>query len=638
MATPLPRSLRLQDFDLRQIRGVSQAKALYRFIAGYRAIYLAALAALAVAGFARSQFATVIRLFTDDVLLAQNFESLHWYGLAFLGLAAVAGTCTFWGGRQAARTAEGAVRRLRVFLYDHVQHLPFACHDRMQSGELIQRSSSDVEEIRRLLAEHFTGVGRIFTISSMSFVTMFNLHARLALVSAIVIPVSIFLSTRFWRHLSQIFFDFQDQEARLSSMLQQNLYGARVVRAFARERHEVGRFEVANETLLRRGKRLVRFHNIYWPSMDMLLATQMVGSLMLGSWMAVQGEISVGTYLAFVSLLSLMIGPIRHLGRIFALSSQSLVSLGRVRDIIEERREPLHEGDYMPAGPLQGDIRYEHVSFAYDAPEFDTTEGRPPPAVLHDISFTAESGQVVAILGSTGSGKTSVMNLLPRFYDATTGHIYLDGVDLTRYPRAILRRHIGIVQQEPFLFGRTVRENIRYGAEQEVSEAEIQNAARAANIHDNVMAFPQGYDTIVGEQGVTLSGGQRQRLAIARTILKDPKILILDDATSAVDAETERFIRDALRRLMQGRTTFVIAHRISSIASADKILVMDGGRIVQAGTHDELATQDGLYQQVFQLQTSIEAELTAELAVTTGEPPAQSNGRALGQHVQKDRG
>ncbi len=636
MTISFPRSLRLQDFDLRRIRGVSQAKALYRFIAGYRVIYLAALAALAISGFARSQFATVIRRFTDDVLLAQNFKDLHWYGLAFLGLAGVAGTCTFWGSRQAARTAEGAVRRLRVFLYDHLQHLPFARHDHMQSGDLIQRSSSDVEEVRRLLAEHFTGVGRIFTISSMAFLAMFDLHARLALVSAVVIPISVFVSTRFWRHLAQIFFDFQDQEARLSSLLQENLYGARVVRAFARERHEIGRFEAANATLRHRGRRMVRFHNIYWPSMDLLLATQMVGSLMLGSWMAVQGEISVGTYLAFVSLLSLMIGPIRHLGRIFALSTQSLVSLDRIRTIIEERREPLHAGDHVPESPLQGDIRYENVSFAYDVPASDTAEGRRPPAVLHDISFTAAPGQIVAILGSTGSGKTSVMNLLLRFYDASAGHIYLDGVDLTRYPRAALRRHIGIVQQDPFLFGRTIRENIRYGAAQEVSEEEIQNAARAANIHDSVMSFPKGYDTIVGEQGVTLSGGQRQRLAIARTILKDPKILILDDATSAVDAETERFIRDALQQLMQGRTTFIIAHRISSIATADKILVMDGGRIVQAGAHAELAAQAGLYRQVFQLQTSIEAELTEELAAA-GKPPPP-NGLAPGLQVQRDSG
>ena len=635
MAPFLPRSLRFQDFDLRQIRAVSQAKALYRFIAGYRTIYLAALTSLAVAGYARSQFATVIRRFTDDVLLARNFEDFYWYGLAFLGLAAVAGSCTFWGGRQAARTAEGAVRRLRVFLYDHLQHLPFACHDRMQTGELIQRSSSDVEEVRRLLAEHFTGVGRILTISSMSFIAMFGLTPRLALISAIVIPISIFVSTRFWKYLSQIFFDFQDQEARLSSLLQENLYGARVVRAFAREMHEIRRFDVANETLLRRGKRMVRFHNIYWPSMDILLSAQMLISLLLGSSMAIQGEISIGTYLAFVSLLSLMLGPIRHLGRIFAMSSQSLVSLGRIRDIIEERREDLEEGDYIPAGPLQGAIRYENVSFSYDDPNFETEEMRNPPVVLHDISFSAGPGQVVAILGSTGSGKTSVMNLLPRFYDATSGQIFLDGVDLTRYPRAILRRHIGIVLQEPFLFSRSIRENIRYGSDREVSEEEIQNAARAANIHDSIMSFPKGYDTIVGEQGVTLSGGQRQRMAIARTILKDPQILILDDATSAVDAATERHIRDALQNLMQRRTTFIIAHRISSIATADKILVMDGGRIVQAGTHNELAAVEGLYKQVFHLQTSIEAELMEELASAGGETPTEPNGSNPIQQVQQ---
>lgn len=634
MTIPLPQSLRLQNYNLRQLRAVSQAKALYRFIAGYRAIYLAALTSLAVAGYARSQFATVIRRFTDDVLLAGDFEGLYWYGLAFLGLAAVAGTCTFWGGRQAARTAEGAVRRLRVFLYDHLQHLPFACHDRMQTGELIQRSSSDVEEVRRLLAEHFTGVGRILTISSMSFIALFNLNPRLALISAIVIPVSIFISTRFWKHLSQIFFAFQDQEARLSSLLQENLYGARVVRAFAREMHEIRRFDVANETLWRRGKRMVRFHNIYWPSMDILLSAQMLVSLLLGSRMAIQGEISVGTYLAFVALLSLMIGPIRHLGRIFALSSQSLVSMGRIRDIIEERREDLEAGDYIPKGNLKGSIRYDNVSFAYDDPNFETEEMRNPPVVLHDISLTAEPGQVVAILGSTGSGKTSVMNLLPRFYDATSGHIYLDGVDLTRYPRAILRRHIGIVLQEPFLFSRTIRENIRYGSDRDVSEEEIQNAARAANIHDNIMDFPNGYDTIVGEQGVTLSGGQRQRMAIARTILKDPQILILDDATSAVDAATERHIRDALQNLMQGRTTFIIAHRISSISTADKILVMDGGRIVQAGTHEELVSEEGLYQQVFQLQTSIEAELSEELASAALDLPPGPEGSNPGQQVQ----
>ena len=609
----LPRSLRAQDFNLRLMRDVSTARALYRFIAGYRGLYAAALAALAVAALARAAFAYVIRFFTDEALLAGRYDRILWASLAFLGLAAVSGGLTFWGGRQAARTAEGAVRRLRVFLYDHLQHLPFAYHDRMQTGELIQRASSDVEEVRRLWAEHFTGVARIATLSVMSFLAMLRLHPRLALVSALVIPLAVLVSTLFWTRLARIYNAFQDQEARLSSMLQQNLYGARVVRAFAREAYEVSRFEVANALLYRRGRAMVRFHNIYWPSMDLLLSLQIVGSTLLGAWMAIDGQISPGTYLAFTGLLGVMIGPIRHLGRVFALSAQSLVSFERITQIIAERREALDDGDYAPPAAPQGRVRYENVSFAYAEPAGAASAARPPPGVLRNVTFAADAGSVIAILGSTGSGKTSLVNLLPRFYDYTEGRILLDGVELTRYPRRLLRRHIGIVQQEPFLFSRSVRDNITYGTDRVCTEAEVTAAAQAANIHDAILSFAQGYDTRVGEQGVTLSGGQRQRLAIARTLLKDPRILILDDATSAVDADTEQAIREALRRLMRGRTTFIIAHRIASVAHADQILVMDAGRILQAGTHAKLAAQAGLYRDVFRLQTNIEQELAADL-------------------------
>lgn len=609
----LPRSLRAQDFNLRLMRDVSTARALYRFIAGYRGLYAAALAALAVAALARAAFAYVIRFFTDEALLAGRYDRILWASLAFLGLAAVAGGLTFWGGRQAARTAEGAVRRLRVFLYDHLQHLAFAYHDRMQTGELIQRASSDVEEVRRLWAEHFTGVARIATLSAMSFLAMLRLHPRLALVSALVIPLAVVVSTLFWTRLARIYNAFQDQEARLSSLLQQNLYGARVVRAFAREAYEVSRFEVANALLHRRGRTMVRFHNIYWPSMDLLLSLQIVGSTLLGAWMAIDGQISPGTYLAFTGLLGVMIGPIRHLGRVFALSAQSLVSFERIGQIIAERREALDDGDYAPEAAPQGRVRYENVSFAYAEPAGAARPRRRPPVVLRNVTFEAEAGRVIAILGSTGSGKTSLVNLLPRFYDYTEGRILLDGVELTRYPRRLLRRHIGIVQQEPFLFSRSVRDNITYGTDRVCTEAEVTAAAQAANIHDAILSFAQGYDTRVGEQGVTLSGGQRQRLAIARTLLKDPRILILDDATSAVDADTEQSIREALQRLMRGRTTFIIAHRIASVAQADQILVMDAGRILQAGTHAELAAQAGLYRDVFRLQTNLERELAADI-------------------------
>ena len=613
MNPELPRSLRAQDYDLGALRGVSRSQALWRFLTGYRWLLLLAALARGLAALARASFAYVIRYFTDEVLLTGQFAHVPWIGLLFLGLAAVSGALTFGGGRIAAGAAEGVVRRLRLFLYDQLQHLPFAYHNRMQTGELIQRSSSDVEEVRRLLAEHVMGMGRITTLSTMSFIALYRLQPSLALASAVVIPIAVFISTRFWSHLARIYDSFQDQEAHLSSLLQENLYGVRVVRAFAREPYEIRRFDVANSQLYRRGKRLVQFHNIYWPTMDIVLSLQMVVSIWLGARMAVAGQISPGTFLAFTGLLGMMIGPVRHLGRIFALTAQALVSFERIMEIVEPQREPLDEGDYVPGHSLVGAVRYANVSFTYEdnAPAVPDRPGQP--VVLHRVSFAVAPGQVVAILGATGAGKSTLMNLLPRFHDYTAGHIYLDGVELNRYPRRYLRRQIGFVQQEPFLFSRSIRANITYGTERACTDEAVYAVARAANIHANILALPAGYDTIVGEQGVTLSGGQRQRIAIARTLLKDPALLILDDATSAVDADTEQSIREALQHLMQGRTTFIIAHRISSIALADHILVMDQGRIVQAGTHAELLAQPGIYAEVFHLQTTIEQELTADL-------------------------
>jgi len=294
----------------------------------------------------------------------------------------------------------------------------------------------------------------------------------------------------------------------------------------------------------------------------------------------------------------------RMLGRLIVQTSTGLVSFERVMTLIRETREPLDETGFEPAAELRGDLVYEHVSFAYDA----------ATPVLKDICFHCRPGQVIALLGATGSGKTSLVNLLPRFYDYTEGNLRLDGRELREYSRRYLRQNIGIVEQEPFLFSRSVRENIGYGAGRVVEPAEIEAAAQAAAIHDTILAFPQGYDTIVGEKGVTLSGGQKQRVAIARTLLKNPRILIMDDSTSAVDTETEAEIRGALDSLMQNRTTFIIAHRIQSVMEADQILVLDRGRIVQHGTHAELLRERGVYRQIYDIQTRIEAELERDLA------------------------
>lgn len=294
----------------------------------------------------------------------------------------------------------------------------------------------------------------------------------------------------------------------------------------------------------------------------------------------------------------------RVLGRLIVQMSTAFVSYNRVMRVVKEQEEPLMVGSFAPAGGLGGEVVFENVSFAYNG----------SGTVLDDISFTSKPGQKVALLGYTGSGKTSLVSLLPRFYEVSEGRLLLDGVEIDHYPRHYLRQQIGIVEQEPFLFSRSIRENIAYSVSRPVSDDEIVKAARAAAIHDDILDFPDGYDTLVGERGVTLSGGQKQRVAIARTLLKDPCILILDDATSSVDSETEAAIRAALEHLMEGRTSFVIAHRIQSVMTADLILVMENGQIVQTGTHRELVEQPGMYREIFNLQARIEDELEEEIA------------------------
>jgi ATP-binding cassette subfamily B protein len=318
----------------------------------------------------------------------------------------------------------------------------------------------------------------------------------------------------------------------------------------------------------------------------------------------------VGEYLAFAGMIIWIIWPMRVLGRLIVEISRALVSYNRVMEVIKEEREPLVIGTYAPRQGVKGDIVFANVSFGY--------EGDEP--VLRDISFHCRPGQAVALLGFTGSGKTSLVNLLPRFYEYTEGQILLDNVELRKYPRKYLRRQIGIVEQEPFLFSRTIRENIAYGVGRKVGDAEVEAAARAAAIHDVILSFPDGYNTLVGEKGVTLSGGQKQRVAIARTLLKNPRILILDDATSSVDTETEGAIREALVGLMEGRTTFIIAHRIQSVMDADLILVLDKGRIVQRGRHEELVEQPGVYKRIYDLQALIEDEVEKEIAHADGQP------------------
>jgi ATP-binding cassette subfamily B protein len=634
----------ITTFDFKTAVSDRRLVGLWRMLTGFRLAYLGAALSVGIAAVLRTGNSLLLRYFVDDVLgqgsrvmtnesmtnnqlgfeplgfghwdLVIDFRTLPLVGLGFVALALGQGAFSFLSGKLTAQTAEGITRRLRNHLYDHIQRLSFTYHDQAQTGELIQRTTSDVDALRRFFAEQAIGAGRIILLFVVNFAALMSLNTRLALLSVVVVPLIVAMSLFFFRKVSQAYEAFQEQEAKLSATLQENLTGVRVVKAFARQSYERDKFGRDNWEQFRRGRWLLTLHSLFWPSSDILCGSQMLGAFLAGALMAINGTITVGTYLASTGLIVWLIWPMRNLGRLIVQMSTGMVSYKRVAKLIREEREPLDEGTYRPSGHVRGEIVFRDVCFEYDAPP-----SSPPrlggkeggSEVLKDISFRCEPGQAVALLGSTGSGKTSLVNLLPRFYEYNGGSLTLDRVELKEYPRHYLRQQIGIVEQEPFLFSRTIRENITYGVGREVSDEEAEAAAQAAAIHDVITSFPDGYDTLVGEKGVTLSGGQKQRVAIARTLLKDPRILILDDATSSVDTETEGEIRQALRHLMQGRSTFIIAHRIQSVMNADLILVLDQGQIVQRGTHDELMAQEGIYRQIYDVQARIEDELEKEI-------------------------
>ena len=593
------------DYDLKKAYTSNRIQGLWRMMSGFKLKYLGATVALGFGALAKTSTYLLLRFFVDSYFMSTApTVSLPIIAFGFVGLAFVEGSMTFLSGRWAAQTAEGIARRLRNYLFDQIQHLSFTYHSKMETGELIERSTSDVDALRRFYADQAIGIGRIILLFLINFAALIFLNLKLALVSVIVIPIILATSMWFFKRVTKAYEAYQEQEAILSTTLQENLSGVRVVKAFARQDYESKKFEKDNWEKFRRGRRLLKLHSLFWPISDLICGAQMLAGYLVGAMMAINGEISVGTYLAYAGLIVWLIFPMRNLGRLIVQFSTGQVSYGRVMEIIKQDREPLDLGDYRPENGIQGGLDFFDVGFEYE----------PGSPVLEKISFSVKPGQVVALLGSTGSGKTSLVNLLPRFYDYTHGSVLLDGVELNRYPRKILRQHIGIVEQEPFLFSRSIRENIAYGVGREISDEEVENAARIAAIHEVITTFPEGYNTLVGEKGVTLSGGQKQRVAIARTLLKNPRILIFDDSTSSVDTETEAEIRDALTQLMKHRTTFIIAHRIQSIMVANLILVMDQGRIVQAGKHEDLVNQSGIYRKIYEIQTRIEDELEKEIS------------------------
>ena len=507
-----------------------------------------------------------------------------------LVVAVLSGLCTYGSRMGTANASENFVKSLRDALYRHIQRLPYEWHVRHSTGEIIQRCTSDVEVVRNFVTNQLLEVCRIVFLVGFSLAVMLSMNARMTLIAVCFLPVILAYSLFFYSKIAKRFLTADEAEGELSATVQENLTGVRVVRAFGREAYEVERFDKKNERFASLWIRLGGLLSAYWGIGDLITGLQILTVICVGVTQTVSGAITLGEFLAFVSYNQTLIWPVRGLGRILSEMSKAGVSIERLAYILES--EPETEPGRALTPPMDRDIVFEHVSFSY---------GEQP--VLRDVSFTIPAGKTFAVLGATGSGKSTMMHLLDRLYDLEPGcgRITIGGTDIADISRAYLRRNIGIVLQEPFLFSRTIRENIaavRPGATME----EVRRHAGTAHVDEAILEFADGYDTIVGERGVTLSGGQKQRVAIARTLMLDAPILIFDDSLSAVDAETDAEIRASLHQAKGSATVILISHRITTLMQADCILVLQDGRVAELGSHDELMARGGLYREIYDLQ------------------------------------
>ncbi len=518
--------------------------------------------------------------------------------LALILMNVVNGVFTFIKGRSSAIASENIARKLRNDLYRHLQHLPFAYHVKAQAGELIQRCTSDVDTIRRFLAVQVMEVVNTVLMVVIAMSILLPRSVPITLYSLILVPPLFCFATWFFKMVHKSFEVADEADGVLNAVLQENLSGVRVVRAFGQQEREVEKFDRVNNDLRKKNLRLNELLAIYWGGGDAISMTQTLLTLVVCIIYACNGWITVGTLIVFTSTLGMLLFPIRQLGRTLSDAGKAMVSMKRVQAILHEEAEPDEPNALKP--DLHGDIVFDHVSFAYP-------DDNVP--VLRDVSFTIPAGKTAAVLGGTGSGKSTMMYLLQRLYTPTSGKITIGGVDIQQIDRKYLRAHVGLILQESFLYSKSIRENVGITAPEQEAER-IEHAADIASASAFIAKADKGWETVVGERGVTLSGGQKQRIAIARTLLKDNNILIFDDSLSAVDTETDAQIRAALRHEQKDVTTLIISHRVTTLSQADLILVLENGQITQQGTHAELCSQPGLYQRINSIQNALEEELT----------------------------
>ena len=529
---------------------------------------------------------------------------------AMVAFALLRALFAFGQGVMMARTAQGIAYDMRNALYAKIQSLSFSYHDRAQTGQLMTRATSDVDLVQRFVGQGFlTMIGAALMLLG-SLALLFKTSWRLSSVMLVIVPLTFGLFALIAGKVRPMFKRSQERLSRLNTVLQENLVGVRVVKAFVREEYEAQRYMDANRALYDINMRIGKAMGVVIPMIFFIANVANLSVYWIGGTQVIRGELTLGEMIAFTNYMMMAFFPVLTLSMILTMVSQAGASAERIFEVLDARSEVSERPDARELPPIEGHVVFDDVSFRY----FESGDW-----VLEHVSFEVQPGEVVALLGATGSGKSTIVNLIPRFYDVTEGRVLIDGIDVRDVTLESLRRQIGIVFQETTLFAGTIRENIAFGRP-EATMDEIVAVAKAAEAHDFITSFPDGYDTVVGERGVTLSGGQKQRIAIARALLLDPRILILDDSTSSVDLETEYRIQKALARLMEGRTSFVIAQRIATVLNADQILVLDRGRIVARGTHEELLAESELYAEIYYSQ--LQPDVVVERAFVSGEEMA----------------